>query len=208
MPILRGEPWPLRGIGWMYDRPRAEASNGYGYRYGRWKLSVGGVSCREKGCRKPQLYDMEVDIAERHDLSAVYPDILAQIHAKFTHWFDSVQHSIANESRCSGHHAAPSPTPLAQAAPSSACTFHPGTALAGDNLASGHVGSKEACCGACAAHGGCVAAEFVEATAVHPSWDGESSGGTCHLKAGFDPRAEQQGRRQIACRQLARLLSI
>ncbi len=85
--------------------------------------------------------------------------------------------------------------------PSSACTFLPGKALNGNNLASGSVGSREACCGACAATEGCVASDFVEASPMRPTFEGVMSGGTCNLKATFQPKHEISGEVQTACKQ-------
>ena len=227
LPILRGEAWPTRGIGWMYSKPVAEAANGYGYRFGKWKLAVGGVSCKSDDCKKPQLYDLEAppplpssqqhprlsspsftpvssppqaDVAEAHDLAAAHPDVLAAITANFSAWFASVHDSIANESACPGSHPSPPPSPFPPSPPpSSACDFKPHTALNGANIASGHVASQEQCCGACLAHDGCAASDFVQASAMRPSWDGEVVGGTCNLKASYDPKGEATGETQTAC---------
>eukprot|EP01051_Picozoa_sp_SAG22_P006225 SAG22_NODE_400_length_11089_cov_6.934668_10_plen_159_part_01 len=62
LPILRGETPEVRGIGWMYMTPTASPKEGYAYRFGKWKLAVGGISCHPEDatfdCSKPQLYDM------------------------------------------------------------------------------------------------------------------------------------------------------
>jgi len=200
MPILRGEEWPQRGVGWMYRTPDASPSNGYGYRFGKWKLSVGGISCNQTDCRQPQLYDLEADVGEHTDLSSRYPEVLAQIQANFSIWYASVHNSIANESRCSPAPPSPSPSPLPPSPPPSrACDFLAHTALGGANIASGHVASKEECCGACMMHAGCAASDFVEATPMRPSWDGETAGGTCNLKRGYQPKEKIQGEAQTAC---------
>ena len=226
MPILRGEAWPQRGIGWMYNKPDASASNGYAFRYGKWKLAVGGVSCKNDDCKSAQLYDLEArapnrplpasrsspltwpvlptlcqaDLAEAHDLAKTQPDVLAAIQANFSAWFASVHNSIANESACPGSQPSPPPAPFPPSpSPSSSCNFLDHTALNGGNIASGHVESKEACCGACLAHDGCAASDFVQASAMRPSWDGEMDGGTCNLKASFEPKGEAKGETQTAC---------
>ncbi len=190
MPILRGEAPAERGIGWMYYAPEPLASNGYAYRWGKWKLAVGGISCHAAqatfNCSKPQLYDMSTDIAENHDLALVFPDVLAQIEANFSAWFRSVNNSIANESVCGASPAPPAPAPFPPNPPSvSNCTFVAGTALNGEDIARGTVGSLDECCGACTVTSACVASDFVAASAAKPTYRGEASGGTCHLKSAF-----------------------
>ena len=92
LPILKGEAPAPRGIGWMYLRPVASPDYGYAFRYGKWKLAVGGISCHSAqasfDCSKPQLYDMSVDLAEEHDLSKKEPAVFAAIMTNFTLWFD------------------------------------------------------------------------------------------------------------------------
>ena len=104
MPILRGEEPEPRGIGWMYQKADADVKDGYAFRYGKWKLAVGGVSCIAEeasfNCSKPQLYNMEQDIAENHDLAAQQPAILAAILHNFSVWHQSVLNSMAGESQC------------------------------------------------------------------------------------------------------------
>lgn len=125
MPLLKGEPVPERGIGWMFMTANASATEGYGYRQGKWKLVVGSKSCRQATCRKPQLYDLSVEyvrarcvlrpfgacltlehvcslcsIGERNDLAASHADVLASITANFTAWHASVMHSRTAESQC------------------------------------------------------------------------------------------------------------
>merc|ERR1712070_955082 len=96
LPILRGEQWPERGIGWMYQRPSLD--NPYGYRYGKWKYVRGSRSCKNADCQKDMLYDLELDLGEKNDISAQFPDVLRAIKANFTEWFDSIQKSRNEES--------------------------------------------------------------------------------------------------------------
>ena len=142
----------------------------------------------------PQLYDMENDIAEDHNLALTYPDVLAAILANFTEWQTSVLFSMANESKCEGgghggggggHHAKFPKNPNA----SSACTYEDHTRQAGSDIAFGSVATKEECCGACLATEGCHAGDFDSASTRHPTWDGQVSGGTCHLKSSNNPAA-------------------
>ena len=203
LPLLRGEPVAERGIGWMYYDPTATAANGYAFRYANWKYVVGGISCHPAAatfdCGKPQLYDMSVDWVEDTDLAAARPDVLAAIAANFSAWYASVHFSIANESMCATQPAPPTPPFPPSPAPSTNCTFLPGKALNGADIATGHVDTREQCCGACVATAGCVAGDFVAATRTKPTWQGEVAGGTCHLKSAFSPKPNVPGEVQTAC---------
>merc|ERR1711871_584922 len=86
LPILADESYvpPERSIGWWYNTPRKTVSDGWGYRYGKWKYVVGSVSCKKDDCRVPQLYDLSNDLGEKHDLSATHPYVLTAIEANFT----------------------------------------------------------------------------------------------------------------------------
>ncbi len=46
---------------------------------------------------------------------------------------------------------------------------------------------------------GCAGSDFVEASRMHPTWDGKVTGGTCHLKASFETTKEANGEVQTAC---------
>jgi len=207
MPILRGETPAPRGIGWMYDQPKLSAHNGYAYRYGKWKYVAGGISCDASkatfDCSKPQLYDMSVDFYENHNLADQEPEIFKAIAANFTVWYDSIHDSIVNESKCSGHSPGPAPGPSPpfppHPQPSDKCKFLPGKALNGADMAKGSVASKEECCGACIATNGCAASDYVEASAMRPTWQGIATGGTCHLKKTFSPKPHATGEIQTAC---------
>ena len=97
----------------------------------------------------------------------------------------------------------PSPAPFPpNPQPSTACSFFPGKALNGGDMALGSVASREACCGACRATAGCAAADFVAASAQRPTWRGDAAGGTCHLKRAFAPKPEAPGMNQTACQVL------
>lgn len=204
LPILRGETPPERGIGWMYNQPTKSNVSGYAFRYGKWKYVAGGASCDPAkatfNCRREQLYDMSVDFVEDNDLAEKEPEVLAAIAANFTAWYASVQNSIANESQCSKAPPAPPGPPFPPAPqPSSNCTFLSGRALNGADMATGHVDSAEACCGACRATPGCRGSDFVAATPMKPAVLGEVAGGQCHLKAEFSPKPEVKGENQTAC---------
>ena len=203
LPILRGEVPAEREMAWMYSSPVMSAENGYAYRYGRWKYTVGGISCNAEkatfNCSQPQLYDMVDDFAENHNLAAERPDLVAGLERNFTLWYRSIHNSIANESKCAG--AVPTPTPVPfppNPAPSTNCTLFAGKALNGADIATGVVASVEHCCGACLAVPSCVASDFVAASAMKPTWRGDAAGGTCHLKNIFQPKAHVPGEIQTA----------
>ena len=174
----------------MYDNPTKSTKTGYAFRYGRWKYVAGGISCNADkatfNCSQEQLYDMDTDYVEDHNLADTHPDILAAIAANFTAWYDSIHDSIQNESKC-GKHGGGATFP-ADVVPSSNCTFVTDSGLSGADLAEGSVTSREACCGACWQTKGCVASDFVAASPMHPTFDGITTGGTCHLKAEYSPK--------------------
>merc|ERR1719230_1924002 len=99
MPILRSEPWPERGVGWVYNHWGHDAPNGY--RYGRWKYVNGSTGCKRPSaeCQKEQLFDLSNDLNETRDVSAENPDVLSAIRANFSEWYDSVDNSRRHESR-------------------------------------------------------------------------------------------------------------
>jgi hypothetical protein len=111
-----------------------------------------------------------------------------------------VWNSITNESMCSGSGPTPPhpfpPNPV----PSSNCTFVAHRAQNAIDIAYGHVDSLEECCGACLAMPDCHGADYVEATAMHPTFTGSATGGTCHIKASYDPKPEVKGENQTAIR--------
>merc|ERR1712039_58965 len=84
---------PSRGVGWLH----ADTS---GYRYGKWKLTRGSTSCDNDDCKTAQLFDLDADIEEQHDVARVYPDVMMAISANITSWYKSVQMSRSEESKC------------------------------------------------------------------------------------------------------------
>ena len=56
---------------------------------------------------------MDSDYAEEHDVSAQYPQVMAAIAHNFSVWYDTIQDSWVNESRCGGgHKPGPAPKPF------------------------------------------------------------------------------------------------
>ena len=208
LPILRGEVPQPRGIGWMYTEPIKSTQKGYAFRYGKWKYVAGGMSCDASSatfnCSKEQLYDMETDIAENHNLAAQHPDVLAAISANFTSWYRSIWDSRVNETKCEtgpsspfGPRPKPIPFPV-HPTPSSKCQFLPNLRLNGGHISKGIVKSQEECCGACNQVEECIVSQFTPASAMRPSWDGSTDGGTCTL-ASLDNTFHNPG--TVVCKQ-------
>lgn len=89
-----------RSIGIGFFDPKLQDMNGWGFRYGRWKLVQGSRSCTRRWCRKAQLFDLETDLGERKNLARQRPDILQDILRRFEEWHDSVMKSRRQESKC------------------------------------------------------------------------------------------------------------
>ena len=89
-----------RSIGIGYHDMKLAAQKGWGYRFGQWKLVQGSASCNQTACRKAQLFDLNSDLGERHDLAEEFPDILGELTVKFNEWFRSVLYSRQMEGNC------------------------------------------------------------------------------------------------------------
>merc|ERR1712070_771872 len=158
LPILRGEQWPERGIGWVYNKWTLDSP--HGYRYGKWKYVRGSTSCKSADCQKETLYDLEMDLSEKNDVSAQFPDVLKAIKANFTEWYDSVSKSRNEESLCGDTPPAPTPSPTPSPPPSDGCDWQNNTGLSGSEIKFEVVETKEDCCELCKATEGCAAADF------------------------------------------------
>ena len=92
----------VRSAGIGYHDIELSNVNGWGYRHGRWKYVHGSKSCTDPNdvCYRPQLYDLETDLEERHDLSTKHPDILKMLQETFRQWHTSVVKSRREESMC------------------------------------------------------------------------------------------------------------
>merc|ERR1712048_133086 len=186
MPILQGKEWPDRGIGWLFDKWGTESN--HGFRFGKWKYVHGSKSCGHADCQGDQLYDLDLDLGERNDLSNQFPEVLEAIKANYTVWYDSVARSRDHESMC-GDKPTPAPTPTPPSPPPShGCDWQMSTGLEGNDLRTVVVASKKDCCDECKATSGCVAADFNNLN---------SDTYRCHLKDAFNPKSRDDG--SIAC---------
>ena len=79
VPILEGKEWPeSRELSWYLFGNRA-------VRDGKWKLTWGVTRA------KWELFDLEADRTETHDLAAEQPDRVAQMAATWTQWAKTVE---------------------------------------------------------------------------------------------------------------------
>lgn len=74
--LLRGEPEAERALFWEHEGNSAA-------RRGRWKLV-------RKHARPWELYDIEADRAEAHDLAGEHPDLVAELSAAYEEWANRV----------------------------------------------------------------------------------------------------------------------
>lgn len=84
------------GIG-FYDLKKV---HGWGFRHGPWKYVEGSKSCQKPECHQPQLYNLDTDLGERHDISTAHPEVLADLKKRFYRWYSSVMKSRLRESKC------------------------------------------------------------------------------------------------------------
>lgn len=89
-----------RSIGIGYSDPQLSVTKGWGYRFGIWKYVEGSASCTVADCQRAQLFNLEEDLGERHDLSKQHPEILSSLQEKFYHWYQTVLKSRREESKC------------------------------------------------------------------------------------------------------------
>lgn len=187
MPILRGESWPERGIAWLFDK--WSATSDHGYRQGKWMYVHGSRSCNQDDCKGDMLFDLEVDLGQKHDLSGQHAEVLANLKASYSTWYDSVAQSRDQESFCNGKPTpSPTPSPIPSPPPSHGCDWHMNTGLGGSDIKTVEVSTKEECCDECKATAGCIAADFNKL---------KSDVFRCHLKESFSPKDRSDG--SIAC---------
>ena len=204
MDILRGDRPAERGMGWMYMHPYKSAKMGYAFRYGKWKYVAGGASCDPAkatfNCTKEQLYDMSTDYVENHDLAEQYPEVLAAIAANFTVWYNTIWDSSVNESQCKrqGGPQVIADFPEGPYGSSDKCSFMDGKALDGITMAQGSVDSIEQCCYVCEQTKGCVASDYIYASPMRPTFQGQMFGGTCFLYSDFIVKEYPTGEIQTA----------
>jgi len=211
LPILRGEQWPERAIGYVFQYWKSE-NTPHGFRYGKWKYVKGSQSCQADDCHQDMLFDLESDLGEKNEISAQFPDVLKAIKANFTKFFDSVTKSRNEESLC-GDKPPPPPTPppTPSPPPSDGCDWHTNTGLSDSDMKAEVVETKEDCCELCKATEGCVAADFNAAYVGTPianpagvfieTMDEDLNyvevQYKCHLKKAYSPVARFDG--SMAC---------
>ena len=95
LPLMKDEKMEERGIGWILG-------DHYGFRYGKWKLTKGFVSCKKEDCGEEMLFDLEKDLGERHNLAKMkeFEGVLEEIKKNYSDWRGSVENSYFNESGC------------------------------------------------------------------------------------------------------------
>jgi len=76
--IFRGKPLPKRDLYWIWNA----RTNRWALRYGPWKI----VKYDRRQPREPgdwQLFNLESDPMEQHDIADQHPDIVADLHRRF-----------------------------------------------------------------------------------------------------------------------------
>jgi arylsulfatase A-like enzyme len=90
MPVLRdGADSPRREMFWLHEHG-AEDRVQRAARVGNWKWVESHVDGEDRG----GLFDLAADIGEKKDLSALKPEILAMIKAKYEAWDWEMNHAI------------------------------------------------------------------------------------------------------------------
>lgn len=76
--LFRGEPLPARNLFWR-------AGSKWAVRNGSWKLHVTGT--------RPELYNLDNDVGEQHNLADDRPDLVRQLTADWDRWESSMNAS-------------------------------------------------------------------------------------------------------------------
>jgi len=80
--LLKGDQLPERTLFWRIDQKRA-------VRRGPWKLCVAGSD------REPELYNLDSDIGEQHNLAAAHPDVVRELAGEWETWNADVNQSAS-----------------------------------------------------------------------------------------------------------------
>lgn len=100
VPLLESSraPWPDRVLvthvgRWNHGKAAQAKYHHCSIRNSRWHL-VSPAIAQEKHW---QLYDVQADPGEKHDVSAEHPDVVQELDAAYDRWWDSVQPQLVNE---------------------------------------------------------------------------------------------------------------
>lgn len=95
-PLVRGDaaaPWPPRSLVIQAHRgDRLVRYHHFVLRRGRYALVHPSGFGRERFSGEPrfELYDLEADPGQRHDVAAAHPEVVARLRADYDRWFDDV----------------------------------------------------------------------------------------------------------------------
>jgi arylsulfatase A-like enzyme len=85
LPLLRGEQLAGRTLFWDYPHYGNQGgAPGSAVREGKWKL----IEWREDDSL--ELYDLEADPSEKHNLAVKHPEVAERLHAKLTKWREEI----------------------------------------------------------------------------------------------------------------------
>jgi len=100
VPLLKNPsaPWPDRVLfthvgRWERGQAAQAKYRNCSVRNRRWHL----VSVSQSGEKKWQLFDVQADPGERHDVAASHPDVVQELDAAYDQWWNSVQPQLVNE---------------------------------------------------------------------------------------------------------------
>ena len=100
VPLLRDSkaPWPERTLvthigRWKRGQAAAAKFANCAVRTPRWHL----VTVHPKGEKAWQLFDVQADPREQNNLATTHPEIVDQLDAAYSQWWDSIQPQLVNE---------------------------------------------------------------------------------------------------------------